>query len=101
MPRPRRTSGDTELASLFDKFEGRLVTPAGAAALLGLSRKTIHALCVRGDLRAFRNQPPQMGQAPQPRWVYIPLADVKKHAEKTDRVSPTIQTWKRWLKEPT
>ena len=55
MPDANREGGDPKLIALFDKYGGRLVSPGGAAALLGLSRQTIHTLCKRGELRAFRS----------------------------------------------
>ena len=42
MPEANREGGDPKLIALFDKYGGRLVSPGGAAALLGLSRQTIH-----------------------------------------------------------
>jgi len=98
MPAAKRDSGDPELAELFDRFAGHLVTPSGAAALLGLSRKTVYALCARGDLRAFRSGSVTDSQkTPQPHWVYIPLLDVKKHAERTGRATNAIERWEAWL----
>ena len=55
MPDANRDAGDPKLIALFDKYGGRLVSPGGAAALLGLSRQTVHTLCKRGELRAFRS----------------------------------------------
>jgi len=53
MPKVNRDSGDAELQELFERFDGRLVSPGGAAALLGISRKTVHTLGKRGRLRVF------------------------------------------------
>ena len=55
MPEANRSEGDPKLIRLFDEYRGRVVSPGGAAALLGLSRQTIHTLCKRGELRAFRS----------------------------------------------
>src|SRR5450755_2826197 len=54
MARAARGSGDGKLGKLFADFDGRLVSPGGAAQLLGLARKTVHTRCARGELRAFR-----------------------------------------------
>ena len=62
MPAAKRDKGDPELAELFDRFEGHLVTPSGAAALLGISRHTVHTLCSRGQMRAIRGS----GEKPRP-----------------------------------
>lgn len=100
MPPAKRRSGDPELAELFGRFEGHLVTPAGAAALLGLSRKTVYALCARGDLRAFRSERPSaLQETPEPHWVYIPLVDVRRHAKRTGRATAEIERWGAWLTE--
>src|SRR5579872_7337333 len=50
---PIKESGDEKLAELFAEFGGQMVSPGGAAALLGLSRKTIYTLCKQQKLRAF------------------------------------------------
>jgi len=83
MPEPNRESGDPKLARLFDEYGGRLVSPGGAAALLGLSRQTIHTLCKRGELRAFRSE--EEAARHLPRWVYIPLDDVYSYGERVGR----------------
>lgn len=83
MPEPSRDSGDDKLAELFARFGGRMVSPGGAASLLGLSRKTIYTLCKRGELRAFRSDELAVGTTP--RWVYIPLIDVREYGAKVGR----------------
>ena len=80
MPEAAREAGDKKLAELFAKFDGHVVSPGGAAGLLGLSRKTIYTLCKRGELRAFRSD--ELANRTTPRWVYIPLADIRDYAEK-------------------
>jgi Helix-turn-helix domain len=83
MPEANRPGGDPKLAALFDKYGGRLVSPGGAAALLGLSRQTIHTLCKRGELRAFRSDEEEARDLPK--WVYIPLDDVYAYGERVGR----------------
>lgn len=82
MPEAKREGGDPKLIALFRKYDGRLVSPGGAAGLLGLSRQTIHTLCKRGELRAFRSDESD-GQVP--RWVYIPLEDVHAYGDRVGR----------------
>ncbi len=82
MPEANRSEGDPKLIRLFDEYRGRVVSPGGAAALLGLSRQTIHTLCKRGELRAFRSDEDTMGG---PKWVYIPLDDVYAYGERVGR----------------
>jgi hypothetical protein len=96
MPRAKRDKGDPELAELFDRFEGHLVTPSGAATLLGVSRQTIHTLCVRGQLRALRG-PSKSSANPDPGWIYIPLADIRDYAMRRGRSSNPMERWARWL----
>jgi hypothetical protein len=99
MPAARRDKGDPELAALFDQFKGHLVTPSGAAALLGVSRQTVHTLCVRGQLRALR---PSTSRAKEdPEWVYIPLVDIRNYAVRTNRRSSPMKRWARWLSADT
>ncbi|MGA9316301.1 MAG: hypothetical protein WBV77_16940 [Solirubrobacteraceae bacterium] len=43
--------GDEALQELFAEFRGQLVSPGGAAALLGVKRETIHTLGKRGRER--------------------------------------------------
>ena len=83
MPDAAKERGDEKLAELFARFRGRMVSPGGAAALLGLSRKTVYTLCKRQELRAFRSDDLAVGTTP--RWVYIPLVDVRDYAAKVGR----------------
>ena len=93
MADPKQEEGDRALHSLFDEFDGHLVSPGGAAHLLGVSRKTVHTLCKRGALRSYRSEERRGNKVVkgQPRWVYIPLIDVKRYAEKVGRPFPEIQ----------
>lgn len=87
---------DEKLAQLFDRFNAQLVSPGGAAAILGVSRKTIHTLCKRGVMRAFASDdqdqwgPVKFG----PRWVYVPTTDVVEYAERTGR-APHVAALRR------
>jgi hypothetical protein len=83
MPDANRESGDPKLARLFEEFGGRMVSPGGAAALLGLSRQTIHTLCKRGEVRAFRSDEEEVRDLPK--WVYIPLDDIYSYGERVGR----------------
>ena len=85
MPEANRSSGDPKLALLFEEYGGRLASPGGAAALLGLSRQTIHTLCKRGELRAFRSDDIAEKTRDIPRWVYIPLDDIYAYGERVGR----------------
>lgn len=83
MPEANRVAGDPNLVRLFEEYGGRLVSPGGAAALLGLSRQTIHTLLKRGEMRAFRSNEEE---APDlPKWVYIPLEDVYAYGDRVGR----------------
>lgn len=83
MPEASREAGDPKLIALFDKYGGRLVSPGGASALLGLSRQTIHTLLKRGEMRAFRSD--EEVARDLPKWVYIPLDDVEAYGERVGR----------------
>lgn len=82
MPEANQEAGDPKLIALFDKYDGRLVSPGGASALLGLSRQTIYTLCKRGELRAFRSDDEGRGG---PHWVYIPLDDIEAYGDRVGR----------------
>jgi hypothetical protein len=56
MPTAEREEGDPDLQDLFERFGARLVSPGGAAALLGLSRTTIYTLGKRGRVRVFHSR---------------------------------------------
>lgn len=90
MAEAAKTEGDPVLRELFEKFNGQLVSPGGAAALLGLSRSTIATLTKRGKLRAFRSTDDAQGRVVNygPKWVLIPLIDVKRYAEEVGRPFP-------------
>jgi hypothetical protein len=88
MPERNQESGDEKLAALFARFGGRMVSPGGAASLLGLSRKTIYTLCKREELRAFRSD--DLANRTTPRWVYIPLLDVRDYGAKVGRPIPHL-----------
>jgi hypothetical protein len=91
MPKAKRNAGDADLQELFSRFQGQLVSPGGAAALLGLSRKTIHTLGKNGRLRVFEGPRLKKARGPideGPRWVYIPIADLAKYADEVGRPFP-------------
>jgi hypothetical protein len=83
MPEANRSGGDPKLIALFEKYGGRLVSPGGAAALLGVSRQTIHTLLKRGELRAFRSD--KEAARDLPKWVYIPLDDIYAYGDRVGR----------------
>ena len=92
MARPTKPEGDPKLIALFEEFGGRLVSPGGAAGLLGVSRKTIHTLSARGELRTYTSDKADDSWGPfgliktsGPRWVYIPLDDVHAYGAKVGR----------------
>lgn len=91
MPEASKDSGDDKLAEVFAEFDGHVVSPGGAAGLLGLSRKTIYTLCKRGELRAFRSD--ELAAGTTPRWVYIPVVDIRDYAEKVGRPIARIDEW--------
>ena len=81
------------LRELFGRFKGQLVSPGGAAALLGLSRKTIHTLGEQGKIRVYRSagdEKGRMGVNWGPKWVYIPLVDLRAYAERVGRPFPEM-----------
>jgi Helix-turn-helix domain len=92
---------DEKLAQLFDRFRAQVISPGGAAAILGVSRKTVHTLCKRGVMRAFASDDPdQWGPFKfGPRWVYIPLIDVVEYAERTGRGGEPVARLRRRLEE--
>jgi len=85
MAEASRSGGDPKLIRLFDEYGGRLVSPGGAAGLLGVKRQTIHTLCKRGELRAFRSDDIAERTRDIPKWVYIPLDDIYAYGEKVGR----------------
>jgi hypothetical protein len=96
MAKAKREGGNPDLHALFEQFDGRLISPGGAAGLLGVSRKTVDTLCKRGRLRRFDG--PHETSGPRgmvdwgPRWAYIPLEDVAAYAEAVGRPFPK-GTW--------
>mgnify|MGYP000138433889 CR=1 FL=1 len=90
MADPKLDEGDPALRRLFEEFNGRLVSPGGAAALLGVSRSTIRTLEKRGKLRVFRSDEDAGGRILKqgPKWVFIPLEDVEAYAEQVGRPFP-------------
>lgn len=83
-----------QLQKLFDEFDGKLISPGGAAGLLGVSRKTIHELGRRKRLRMLRGPDEKIARGlinGGPRWVYIPLEDIAQYAEEVGRPFPNLQ----------
>jgi hypothetical protein len=85
----RKGEPDHELQELFEEFDGRLISPGGAAQLLGVTRATVYTLG-RDDLpgrerqlRVYRG--PRDGGGDGWAWVYIPLEDVYAYAERIGR----------------
>lgn len=93
MAEAQHQEGDPVLRELFEKFNGQMVSPGGAAALLGLSRKTIHTLGEQGKIRVYRSagdDKGKLGVVWGPKWVFIPLIDLKRYAERVGRPFPEM-----------
>lgn len=90
MADPEKEGGDPRLRALFEEFNGQMVSPGGAAALLGVSRSTIATLSKRGRIRVYRSTDDVGGRFVTwgPKWVYIPLIDLKRYAEDVGRPFP-------------
>src|ERR1700756_5423563 len=88
MPKAERDEGDAELQDLFERFDARLVSPGGAAALLGLSRKTIYTLGKRGRIRVFHSRQKDRWSETGAKWTYIPTIDLARYAEQVGRPFP-------------
>jgi hypothetical protein len=76
---------DEALHALFDQFGGRLISPGGAARMLGVTRPRVHELVRGGRLRLYRSHdvverlklgPFNLKAPAGPKWGYIPLDDV-------------------------
>ncbi len=88
MPKAEREGGDPELHELFERFSAQLVSPGGAAALLGLSRKTIYTLGQRGRIRVYHSkEKDRLGEAGV-KWTYIPVIDLARYADEVGRPFP-------------
>ncbi len=85
MPEAQNQEGDPDLREIMEAFHGQLVSPGGAAALLGVSRKTVHTLGTRGRLRTFVGP---IDKRWGPKWVYIPMADLAAYARSVGRPFP-------------
>jgi Helix-turn-helix domain len=83
-------TGAKDFQDVLDEFDGRMISPGGAAALLGLSRKTIYTLCERGTIRAFRGEEDPRGGGDGYKWVLIPLDDVGEYARRVGRPVPKV-----------
>ena len=90
MAEAKHDEGDPVLRKLFEEFDGRLISPGGAASLLGVSRSTISTLIKRGRIRAFRSPENAGGRLIHsgPKWVYIPQDDLRAYAEEVGRPYP-------------
>jgi hypothetical protein len=95
MPKAERDEGDPELHALFERFNAQVVSPGGAAALLGLSRKTIYTLGQRKRIRVFHSSRPDRWSV-DPRWTYIPIIDLARYADDVGRPFPE---WDRKVAE--
>lgn len=91
MAEPTHNEGDPVLHELFEKFNAQMVSPGGAAALLGLSRKTIHTLGEQGKIRVYRSAEDEKGRFGAnhgPKWVFIPIIDLREYAKRVGRPFP-------------
>ena len=79
-----------DFAEILEAFEARMVSPGGAANLLGLSRKTIYTLGERGILRTYRGAPDPRGGGDGFKWALIPLDDIAEYAERVGRPVPRV-----------
>jgi hypothetical protein len=88
VPEPQYDQGDPELHKLFEQFDGHLVSPGGAAALLGLSRKTIYTLGQREKIRVFHSSKKDRLSESGAKWTYIPVVDLAAYAKQVGRPFP-------------
>jgi hypothetical protein len=91
MPDAERDEGDPQLHELFERFSAQLVSPGGAAALLGLSRKTIYTLGQRGRIRVFHSSQKDRWSETGAKWTYIPVIDLARYAEEVGRPFPELR----------
>jgi hypothetical protein len=89
VPKAERDEGDPELHALFERFNAQVVSPGGAAALLGLSRKTIYTLGQRKRIRVYHSSTKDRW-SDGPRWTYIPVIDLARYADEVGRPFPTL-----------
>lgn len=80
---PGRRMPDDRMEWLWARYDGRLISPGGAAAMLGVSRQRVHQLIEAGELRCYRSDEVEHRFGPfrmsgGTRWAYVPLADVQK-----------------------
>jgi len=88
MPKAEREGGDPELHELFERFSAQLVSPGGAAALLGLSRKTIYTLGQRKRIRVYHSSEKDRLSETGAKWTYIPVIDLARYADDVGRPFP-------------
>jgi hypothetical protein len=78
-----------EFDKIFDKFRGQMISPGGAADMLGVSRAYIHQLEREGKIRAYRIWHDTVDWDELPlKWrlftkvtgvyIYIPVEDLEK-----------------------
>jgi hypothetical protein len=90
MPKAERDEGDPELHALFERFNAQVVSPGGAAALLGLSRKTIYTLGQRKRIRVYHSSKKDRWSETGAKWTYIPVIDLARYAEQVGRPFPEM-----------
>jgi hypothetical protein len=93
MAEANQSEGDPVMRELFEKFNAQLVSPGGAAALLGLSRQTIHTLGEQGKIRVYRSAEDtkgKLGVNHGPKWVLIPIIDLREYARHVGRPFPSL-----------
>jgi hypothetical protein len=91
MAKPTHNEGDPVLHELFERFNAQLVSPGAAAAILGVSRKTVHTLGERGRIRIYRSSDEVKGRLRSshgPKWVFIPMVDLREYAKRVGRPFP-------------
>jgi hypothetical protein len=91
MAKAEREGGDPELHALFERFNAQVVSPGGAAALLGLSRKTIYTLGQRDKIRVYHSSQKGRWSDTGARWTYIPVIDLVRYAERVGRPFPELE----------
>lgn len=88
MPEPQHEQGDPELHRVFEEFGGHVISPGGAAALLGVSRKTMHTLGQRGKIRVIHSSKTDRTSESGAKWTLIPMEDLAAYAKHVGRPFP-------------
>jgi len=76
-----------EYGRVVGEVEGGTVSPGGAAAILRISRQSVHELLQKGKARSWVHYPDELASLRRAGYVYISVRDLVEYGVRVGRIT--------------